>query len=78
MGKKVFPIIYSKKQSNVMEDVGYQGGSWDLLAKQIYTADRLLEDCLKNQLHNVENQINFSEQQFSAIDIQLKAGSEVK
>ena len=78
MRKKVFPIIYSKKQSNVMEDVGYRGESWDLLAKQRYTADRLLEDCLKNKSHNVENQIIFSEQQFSAIDIQLKAGSKVQ
>ena len=78
LGKKVFPIIYSKKQSNVMEDIGYQGGSWNLLAKQKYTADRLLEDCLKNQSFNVENQINFAEQQFSAIDTRLKTGLEVK
>lgn len=35
MHKKVFPIIYSVKQQYVLEDIGYQGGSWNIVGGQL-------------------------------------------
>lgn len=67
--KKVFPIVYSKKQLNVMKDVGYQGKYWDLMRNLKYNSEDLLKDCLGvSLLNNVEEYARRAEYQFKAFD----------
>lgn len=42
LGKKVLPIIYSGKQKNVLEDLGYTGNIWDMADGQPYCPETLL------------------------------------
>lgn len=50
MGKRVLPMIYSIKQSNVLEDCGFEGGVWDMRCVADKDPERLIIDCLHNPL----------------------------
>ena len=71
LSKKVFPIIYSDKQTNVIDDVGYFGAKWDL-RKEVYTADKLFKDTTSSNNHNIERFIKEADSQFEALDDYLK------
>lgn len=63
--KKVFPIIYSKKTLNVIQDVNFHGKYWNLLSGQSYNVESLLMDIIGNEnLQDVENEIEESKKQF--------------
>lgn len=68
MGKKVLPVIYSKKQTNVIEDVGYSGYKWNILAGNRYDARQLLDDCINNSRLNIEKMAMNAEKQFNGLD----------
>lgn len=70
--KKVFPIVYSRKQTNVMKDIGYTGDSWDLQKKQHYPPKQLLSDCLNSKILNIDSFEKEAEKQFATVDKLLK------
>ena len=68
LGKKVFPITYSKKLNNVMHDVNFTGKYWNLLKKEKYDAQRLFEDCLTAEpLQGCNDLQKKSDEQFKKI-----------
>ncbi len=69
LGKRVFPIIYSNKQTHVIEDVGFKGKMWDLTAAQDYDGEALLRDCMGNdQLEDIDCLARESLRQFLKLD----------
>lgn len=69
MNKKVFPIAYSPKMTNVMKDVNYQGESWVLYENNAYKAKDLLDACMSSkELENLDQYIHLAEQHFSELD----------
>ena len=48
MHKKVLPVIYSQKQSNVLSDMNYEGGIWDLLHGELPAANEIIHRCWQN------------------------------
>ena len=74
--KKVFPIIYSDKQLNVLEDMGVSS-CWNLREEQWETPWQLYNKCLiSKSIENIEYFIKDSERQFEALDFLLKNLSE--
>ena len=70
LNKKVFPIIYSKKQLNVINDVKFKGVYWNLLEKvECYAQDIFWQvNNGEQRLVDIENIRNNSHMQFSAVD----------
>ncbi len=68
MGKPVLPILYSLKQTHVLEEVGFRGKCWDLLSSQDYAAESLLQDCLKNDLPDIKALAAGAAVQFDGVD----------
>ncbi len=68
MGKRVLPIIYSGKQTQVIEDIGYEGVCWDLLNGMEYSAENLLNDCLTSKVMDVSGLSLDSIDQFNDLD----------
>lgn len=46
LSKKVLPVVYSAKQTNVMNDVGFNGTVRNLMKKQTKSLSELLGECL--------------------------------
>ncbi|HWJ77148.1 MAG TPA: polysaccharide pyruvyl transferase family protein [Niallia sp.] len=65
--KPVFPIVYSEKMTNVMEDVGFQGYFIDFKNLQLITPERVLNG-LKGNLLDVSNQVKNAEKHFEILD----------
>lgn len=69
MKKRVVPIIYSEKQVHVLEDIGFNGFSWDLLRrKKVQLTDILDEHYEGLRVLDVEEMKKTSELQFEALD----------
>lgn len=68
MGKAVLPVIYSKKQTNVISDVGYTGAVWNLLSGELCSAEQLLSNCMNNKTICTERFKLESEKQFAGLD----------
>lgn len=71
MKKKVIPIIYSRKQTHVLEDLNYSGAIWDLLS-----GEDLPNNCLDTDPCLVDDDllrflISESQKQFCALDLYL-------
>lgn len=67
--KKVFPIIYSDKQLNVLRDLNYNGKKWNLLEGEEYNAEILLKDCcMSNSLENIEYYVRNANEQYKMFD----------
>ncbi len=73
MEKKVMPILYSDKQRTVIDDFGYNGPIWDLLAGQNISVDELIHSCFENKKYDISEFIEASEMQFAAVDDYLNA-----
>ena len=73
MGKNVLPVIYSNKQTHVIEDVGYDGYTWNYLEGELPSAQSLVAHCLetRNTL-DTELLAKSAQSQFSALDRFLK------
>lgn len=72
LSKKVFPIIYSDKQSNVIDDVGYSGPCWDLRNPESYTAEKLLGNIFASNAQSTETYKVDAQRQFEKLDSYLK------
>ncbi len=68
MKKKVLPIVYSKKQTNVINDIGYSGPVWNLIDGQEYYYEDLLEDCFTNNSPDTNTLAKETEAHFKALD----------
>ena len=68
LGKKVLPIVYSLKQTHILEDMNYCGHLWDIHSHQKYDSVKLLEDCLGNIDMDIAKYAQDSERQFEALD----------
>lgn len=72
--KKVFPIIYSKKQTHVLDDMEFVGNKWDLLSgeqfnvsfNEMFGLNNIIYD---EQLNRLKSE---SEKQFEMLDKFLK------
>jgi len=74
MGKPVLPVIYSRKQTNVLSDMGFPGMVWDLLSGEGADPRALLDGCLANPLPEaLADCIRGAEAQFRALDNCLNA-----
>lgn len=73
LGKNVVPILYSSKQSHVLEDVGFRGPLWDALAGGQRTGQELLQ-MVKAQAGRLDIQTlrEASEGQFAGLDRYLE------
>ncbi len=68
LGKKVYPVIYSDKQTNVIEDLRFTGAYWDVRNKDD-SGDRLYANCVAAPcLDHVQQHIQAAENQFAALD----------
>ena len=68
MYKKVVPIIYSEKQTNVINDIGFEGSVWNILHSDKFN-DNILSpknNCLDEKL--IEKLKSKSQEQFSGLD----------
>lgn len=65
--QKIYPIVYSNKMTNVLEDIGYKGKTthyWEF-----HNADHeTLYNDIKNNFYNISNLKEKSEQHFNALD----------
>ena len=68
LSKKVFPVIYSDKQLNVMQDVGYQGCWWDLKNTQPDSDFCLMEHIMAACTLDVKDCQQQAQRQFEALD----------
>ena len=73
MGKRVLPIIYSKKQTNVIQDINYSGYCWDLLSKEKVTANTLIKGMKEAPFFDCSLLKKNSEKQFFALDEFVRA-----
>lgn len=67
--KKVLPVIYSEKQTNVLSDVKFQGFSWNLLKGAKIKGDLIAQSALESPKLDETEQLSVAAQsQFSGID----------
>lgn len=69
MGKKVFPVIYSPKQTHVLHDIGWMGPCWDLLSGEVLNSEELIKarESLV-PISNIEDLARAAQEQFSGLD----------
>ena len=73
MGKKVLPVIYSHKQTNVLQDLGFDGCIWDLRASQLMTYQEARDACeAAPVVQGIEELAKRSDEQFAQLDRFLK------
>ena len=71
--KKVLPVIYSLKQTNVLEDLGFGGGIWDLRASQVMPPEEAVAACTNAPIvAEVERLAEQSDDQFAHLDQRLR------
>lgn len=68
LSKKVFPVVYSDKQLNVMQDIGYRGSWWDLRKPEADSDVRLMEQIMAACAVDVKDCQQHAQQQFEALD----------
>lgn len=66
--KKVFPIVYSDKQLNVMKDIGFEGHYMDLRNGNDYSVSDIRAGCLNNPIIDISDVTKKAELQFEAFD----------
>lgn len=77
LGKNVFPVIYNRKQTQVLEDVAFSGARWNLLDGQKLSGKELLEAvCSDSGRMDVTSLRRESEKQFAALDRELNREGE--
>lgn len=74
MGKKVLPVIYSRKQTHVLDDMHYDGYVWDLLTGEQPSPSEVIKQCLcsKNML-DVNQLAVDSQRHFDGVDCFFRA-----
>lgn len=73
MGKNVLPVIYSKKQTNVLEDIDYRGKIWNLLKGEKISPETLFALSTDSPPPERLNKWRQSAQaQFEALDVYLR------
>lgn len=70
--KKVFPIIYSNKHLNVINDIGCQCCFWNILKGEKYNSNTLYTDLLSTNIININDVRKNAENQFHELDKILK------
>ena len=74
LGKNVVPILYSSKQTHVLEDAGFQGPMWNALKGETCTGPELLEMARRQEGRlDITRLRQDSERQFAALDKFLQA-----
>lgn len=68
LSKKVFPVVYSNKQLNVMQDVGYRGSYWDLKNTEADSELCLMEHIMAACTVDVKEYQQHAQQQFEVLD----------
>lgn len=73
LGKNVVPVVYSNKQTQVLEDCGFQGPMWNAMELGEMTGERLLEYAKQEQGRlDISELKEKSKAQFEALDRYLK------
>ena len=73
LGKNVVPVIYSSKQTHVLEDAGFHGPLWNALAGERRTGQELLEMARSQAGYlDIARLRDESERQFAGLDAFLK------
>lgn len=74
LGKNVVPILYSSKQTHVLEDAGFTGPVWNALAGEILSGQALLDmvDAQKGML-DISELKKGANRQFADLDAFLQA-----
>ena len=70
--KKVYPIIYSIKQENVLDDISYNASVWKIGSNEKITGELLFEnlkECICPDIDNLQTQAT---NQFAALDSFIK------
>ncbi|MBQ2960644.1 MAG: polysaccharide pyruvyl transferase family protein [Oscillospiraceae bacterium] len=68
LSKKVFPVVYSNKQLNVMQDIGYRGSCWDLKKAEADSDFNLMEHIMAAGTVDVKDCQQHAQEQFEALD----------
>lgn len=77
LGKNVVPVIYSGKQTQVLQDVSFAGARWELLSGQQFSGRELLEAVSADSGRlDVTQYRSESEKQFAALDRELNRDTE--
>lgn len=67
--KKVLPVIYSPKQTNVLKDLDYSGDCWDLSQEEMLTPEQVVQSlCNAPILPGIEALAERSQEHFSQLD----------
>ena len=78
LSKKVFPIVYSDKQLNVIKDTNFMGPYWDLRDTEIYTSNQLFQNMIHSEVFSHVNELKAnSEIQFEKLDEYLIGGKKL-
>ncbi len=73
LGKKVLPVIYSHKQTHVLEDLGFGGRIWDLRKAELLTPDEAQAACENAPMvEGIAELAGRSDEQFARLDEFLK------
>lgn len=70
--KPVYPIVYSEKMTNVMKNVGFNGGYVELKEINKLNQDEVVDSLLKNKLINISYFAKDAENHFIELDKYLK------
>lgn len=68
LSKKVFPVVYSNKQLNVMQDIGYRGSLWDLKKTEADSDICLMEHIMAARPIDAKDLQQRAQQQFEMLD----------
>lgn len=72
LGKRVLPIIYNEKLSNVLSDIQFGGAVWNLLEGEIPGATQIIDRCLHNpKVSGMDALAQHSQGQFAKLDAYL-------
>lgn len=71
--KKVLPVIYSQKQTHVLQDLGFSGQIWDLRAGERMTPEQAATACDEAPVvEGLEKLASRSDEQFAYLDAFLR------
>lgn len=69
MKKKVYPVIYSPKQLNLLRNIDFCGDMWNMYNGEFPSAERILENCFSEKaVYNTELLYSESKKQFLFLD----------
>ena len=75
MHKKIIPIIYSNKQSNMLADIGFGGMAWNLLSREPISDEIIRGDATRLSDEALNELRLRSEEQFCGLDESLLASN---